>query len=152
MEENEKLCRKVTRRILQQRKEDNAVIGYWSLVITKVTLGSCVSQRSSVQILTGHRPCLLCLPLPALSCGLSTWDAGQTGTRRCCSVRSAVTRPWWEISLAPCRQHFAHSNSTAPTGAFLKALLVPDKDSTLSAIFTNPCRLCGQDQPLQTVP
>lgn len=68
MEENEKLCRKVTRRILQQRKEDNAVIGYWSLVITKVTLGSCVSQRSSVQTLTGHRPCLLCLPLPALSC------------------------------------------------------------------------------------
>lgn len=66
VEENEKSCRKVTRRIPQQRKEDNA--GSPSLVTTKVTLGSCVSQRSSVQILTGHRPCLLCLPLPALSC------------------------------------------------------------------------------------
>ena len=39
-----------------------------------------------------------------------------------------------------------------PRAPFHKALLVPDKDSTLSVIFINPCGLCGQDQPLQTAP
>ena len=39
-----------------------------------------------------------------------------------------------------------------PWGPSHKALLVPDKDSTLSVVFINPCRLCGQDRPLQTAP